>query len=124
VIREFVLHLSKRNLFLLVRITVFLISICQCDGSFDLLLSAEVQNVKKISVSQDHAFFLHLRCTNCHETFPSAVGVSKGMSVEGIRGASVNLQVRHPLFNKLDKIKRLTLASIPSGPVQGLQACW
>mmetsp|Transcript_37699 Transcript_37699/g.96347 ORF Transcript_37699/g.96347 Transcript_37699/m.96347 type:complete len:167 (-) Transcript_37699:30-530(-) len=60
----------------------------------DLVLKAEVENVKKIGVKSDHLYFLKLKCTNCHDDFPSAVGVSRDMVVEGIKGASVNLKIK------------------------------
>eukprot|EP00286_Rhodomonas_abbreviata_P006720 CAMPEP_0181323614 /NCGR_PEP_ID=MMETSP1101-20121128/19890_1 /TAXON_ID=46948 /ORGANISM="Rhodomonas abbreviata, Strain Caron Lab Isolate" /LENGTH=161 /DNA_ID=CAMNT_0023431675 /DNA_START=118 /DNA_END=603 /DNA_ORIENTATION=+ len=60
----------------------------------DLLLSVEAENVGKIGVEAGHAFFLRLRCTQCQEDSPNAVGVSREMKVEGIRGASVNLQIK------------------------------
>ena len=59
---------------------------------FDLLLSAELQNVRRIVVPEDHTFFLRLRCANCHEEPPRAVAVSREMTVDGVRGASVNVQ--------------------------------
>ena len=54
---------------------------------------AEVDNVQKFGVPEDHTFFLRLRCLNCSDVSPNAVGISREMEVEGIRGASVNVQV-------------------------------
>ena len=59
----------------------------------DLLISAEVENVEKLGVPRDHTFFVKLRCITCNDISPSAVGISRDMEVEGIRGASVNMQV-------------------------------
>ncbi len=59
----------------------------------DLLISAETENVQKLGVPANHTFFIKLRCINCSEITPSAVGISRDMEVEGIRGASVNMQV-------------------------------
>jgi hypothetical protein len=58
----------------------------------DLLISAEVENVQKLGVPANHTFFVKLRCVNCNDITPNAIGVSRDMEVEGIRGASVNLQ--------------------------------
>jgi len=60
----------------------------------DLLASADVENVARISVPEDHTFFLKLQCTTCRSDFPNAVGVSSDMVVEGIRGASVSVQMK------------------------------
>mmetsp|Transcript_32279 Transcript_32279/g.86109 ORF Transcript_32279/g.86109 Transcript_32279/m.86109 type:complete len:165 (+) Transcript_32279:3-497(+) len=60
----------------------------------DLQLSAEVENVQKIGVPRDHTFFIKLRCVNCNDITPSAVGISRDMEVEGVRGASVNMQIK------------------------------
>jgi hypothetical protein len=67
-----------------------------CGGwaMIDLLISAEAENVEKLGVPADHTFFIKLRCVNCNDISPSAVGISRDMEVEGIRGASVNMQVR------------------------------
>jgi hypothetical protein len=62
----------------------------------DLLISAEVENVQKLGVQSNHTFFIKLRCINCSDITPSAVGISRDMEVEGIRGASVNMQVCTP----------------------------
>ncbi len=35
---------------------------------------------------RDHTYFLKFKCTNCHDEFPNAIGVSREMEVEGIRG--------------------------------------
>jgi hypothetical protein len=55
-------------------------------GVIDVLVSAEAQSVKGITVRPEHTFFLRLTCTNCQNAFPKAVGVSSDMVVEGIRG--------------------------------------
>ena len=68
----------------------------------DLLISAEVENVEKIGVPKDHTFFVKLRCVNCNDITPSAVGISRDMEVEGIRGASVNMQARMLSFDCTD----------------------
>ena len=57
----------------------------------DLLVSADAQNVKSITVRSAHTFFLRLTCTNCQNAFPKAVGVSSDMVVEGIRGTRLKL---------------------------------
>ena len=60
-------------------------------GVIDLLVSADAQNVKFITVRSAHTFFLRLTCTNCQNAFPKAVGVSSDMVVEGIRGTRLKL---------------------------------
>jgi hypothetical protein len=55
-------------------------------GVIDVLVSAEAQSIKCITVRPEHTFFLRLTCTNCQNAFPKAVGVSSDMVVEGIRG--------------------------------------
>mmetsp|Transcript_52891 Transcript_52891/g.123887 ORF Transcript_52891/g.123887 Transcript_52891/m.123887 type:complete len:162 (-) Transcript_52891:95-580(-) len=60
----------------------------------NLLIAAETENVAKIGVEPGHTFFMRLRCTQCQEETANAVGVSREMKVEGIRGASVNLQIK------------------------------
>ncbi len=59
----------------------------------DLQLSAETENVQKLGVPSNHTFFIKLRCLNCNDITPNAIGISREMEVEGIRGASVNIQV-------------------------------
>jgi len=63
-------------------------------GMIDLVCSAEVENVGRITVPDDHTYFLKLTCTTCRSEFPNAVGVSSDMVVEGIRGASVTVQLK------------------------------
>jgi hypothetical protein len=62
-------------------------------GVFDLLFSAELDNVQRIIVPQDHTFFIRLRCANCLEEAPNPVAISREMAADGVRGASVNVQV-------------------------------
>jgi hypothetical protein len=64
-----------------------------CAGTFDLLLSAELDNVQRIGLPADHTFFLRLRCANCHEEPPRAVAVSHAMEVDSVRGSSFSVQV-------------------------------
>lgn len=52
----------------------------------DIVCSADVENVGRITVPEDHTFFLRLTCTQCRTEFPNAVGISRDMVVEGIRG--------------------------------------
>ncbi len=58
-----------------------------CAGTFDLSLSAELDNVQRIGLPADHTFFLRLRCANCHEEPSRAVAVSHAMEVNGVRGS-------------------------------------
>jgi len=68
-------------------VLLLLVAVCGASGRMiDLLASAEVENVARISVPEDHTFFLKLQCTTCRSDFPNAVGVSSDMVVEGIRG--------------------------------------
>ena len=60
----------------------------------DLVCQAETENVKRISVPSDHTFFLRLTCINCREEFPNAIGVSSDMVVEGLKGATVSVQMK------------------------------
>lgn len=59
-----------------------------CAATFDLFLSAELDNVQRMGLPSDHTFFLRLRCANCHEEPPRAVAVSHAMEVDGVRGSS------------------------------------
>jgi len=56
-------------------------------GMIDLVCAVEVENVGRISVPEDHTFFLKLTCTTCRSEFPNAVAVSSDMVVEGVRGS-------------------------------------
>jgi len=42
--------------------------------------------LSRIGVLENHLYFLKLKCTNCHDEFPTAVGISRDMEVEGIKG--------------------------------------
>ncbi|KAJ1496123.1 hypothetical protein T484DRAFT_1924170 [Baffinella frigidus] len=60
----------------------------------NLCLSAEAENVKKILCPSDHTWFVRLRCTQCQDETPNAIGLSRDMTVDGVRGASVTLQYK------------------------------
>jgi hypothetical protein len=65
-------------------------------GMIDLVCSADVENVGRITVPEDHTFFLRLTCTTCRTEFPNAVGISRDMVVEGIRGTRPALPPHTP----------------------------
>ena len=84
----------SRGISLILRTILSLSVIVPSDsGIFDLMLSAEMENVQRIIVPSDHVFFVRLRCTNCHEEHPKPVAICRDMAADGIRGASVNVQV-------------------------------
>lgn len=50
----------------------------------------------RIGVLENHLYFLKLKCTNCHDEFPSPVGISRDMEVEGIKGRALSRSPLHP----------------------------
>lgn len=60
---------------------------------FVVNVSAELQNIESIKTPEDYPWYVSFVCGNCGERPPKPIVLRSSETVEGIRGASVNLRM-------------------------------
>lgn len=59
---------------------------------FMVQVSAQLENIESITAPEDYPWYVDFICGNCGERPPRAVVLRSSETIDGIRGASVNLR--------------------------------